>query len=210
MAKSDKTENIPGVTRNFGSFTNAAGEHFTIKGLSPLLPQKIMEAVRGEFVRDGKALPVHPTYIVKTASEEEETHEHDETTLVIPGDAEQTRINQDTWAGYVRATAELESEYNVRLMRAVLMAVEASPTQAWREEMDFLGIPRPAENSSAEKYAYIETSVIQSVEDLTHMMTGVFRLAGVISEAAVAEVEATFRSDMETAFAQAGKSVNPK
>jgi hypothetical protein len=74
--------------------------------------------------------------------------------------------------------------------------------------MNFLGIEIPAENTPQEKYIYIETHVIQSAIDLSKLMTGVFRLAGIISEAAIAEVDATFQRSMEAAFAEAGKQAD--
>lgn len=190
--------------QTFGTFTNAIGEQYTIHGLSPVTPQRIMESVRAEFLRAGKPVLAVPTYKVQTATGEEEIHEHDATTLVVPDNPAQTQINQDAWQEYVKSTAALDAEYNVRLMRVVFLAVTAKPTQEWRDEMAFTGVDLPAENSPAERYLYVETRVIQSAKDVASLMTGVFRLAGVISEAAVAEVDATFQRAMEEAVVEAG------
>ena len=190
--------------QTFGAFKNVNGEQYTIRGLSPIMPQRIMESVRAEFQRLGKPVPAVPTYTVETVSGEQEIHEHNETTLVVDGNPEQTKENQNVWGEYVRLTAELDAEYNVRLMRAVFMAVEVAPTKEWREEMKFTGMDLPVENSPAEKYMFVEIRVIQSAKDLASLMTAVFRLAGVINEAAVAEVDATFQRSMEAAFTEAG------
>lgn len=209
-AKSKPEVTIPvstDPTKNFGSFTNAAGESFVIHGLSPLLPEKIMEVVRQDWAKNKKALPARPTYEIATASGEVEAHEHDETTLVVAGDEKQTKANQDKWLGYLKTQAEFDGDYNTRLMRVVLMGVEATPTDAWREEMEFIGVALPPKASMQEKYLYVETHVVQSPQDIAKLMTGVFRVAGIIGEEAIAEVEATFQRALEKAFAEAGKSI---
>ena len=200
--------NVPTQAHDYSVFVNSASESYVIHGLSPMLPEKLLGAVRAEYEKVKGKLPAAPTYEVETASGEKELHLHDATTLVVPNDETQTAENQATWARYTLAQAAINEEYNVRLMRAVFMAVEAKPTQGWRDEMKFLGVTTPPENSPAEKYAFIETHVIQSPEDLSKLMTSVFRMAGIISEAAVAEVDATFQRAMETAFAEAGKPGN--
>jgi len=197
--------NVEPKARNYSVFVNSANESYTLHGLSPLLPEKIQGAIKAEFERAGKTLPVVPTYEVETASGEKELHQHDATTLIVPGKEAETAENQRVWAEYVQAQAEVTEEYNNRIMKAVFMAVEAKPTQTWREEMKFLGIETPPENSQAEKYAFIETHVIQSPEDLSKLMTSVFRMAGIISEAAVAEADATFQRAVEAAYTEAGQ-----
>lgn len=188
-----------------GTFTNSAGEVYMVNGLSPLLFQKISDAVRMEYEKSGKALLSHPTYEVKTAAGDIEIHEHDETTLVVPDDLLQTKLNQEKWQEYTRQVDELDELNTQRTMKMVLMAVVATPTQQWRDEMAFLGIPLPDKNSPAEKYSFVETHVIQSPSDLSKLMTTVFRLAGIINEEGVAQAEAAFQSIVERAFTQAGK-----
>ena len=206
--KKQPTVNTPATdpTKNFGSFTNAAGKTFVISGLSPLTPQHIMESVRRKWVKDGKIIPVCPTYEVTTISGEIEIHEHDAATLIVEGNAEQTKINKETWQEYTRLSAELDGEYNTRLMRVVFLAVEAVPTDDWRNEMEFIGVDLPPKGSAQEKHLYIETEVVRSAQDIAKLMTGVFRLAGIINEAAVAEAEAAFQRMLEKAFVEAGKS----
>jgi hypothetical protein len=182
-------------SQNFGEFINAAGEHFRIRGLSPLLPEKIRAAVVKQFPQ-----PPCPTYDVTTAAGDTETHLHDETTLIVDGDAEQTKQNQAAWKVYATRKAVVDGEYNARLMRAVFNAVMADPTQDWRDEMGAVGIEIPADKA-AEKYLFVETRVVQSAKDIATLMMCVFRLAGVISEEKAAEAEATFQRSLEAAFA---------
>jgi hypothetical protein len=206
IAKKQPTVNVPAVTKNFGSFTNAAGKTFVISGLSPLIPQHIMESVRQKWVKDGKIIPVCPTYEIITASGEIEIHEHDTSTLVVEGDEKQTKINKETWQEFSRLSAELDGEYNVRLMRVVFLAVEVVPDDGWRNEMEFVGMDLPPKGSAQEKHLFVETQVIKSALDISRLMTGVFRLAGVINEAAVADAEAAFQRILENAFVEAGQS----
>jgi len=185
-------------TKNFGTFVNAAGETYQIRGLSPLLPEKICKAVLDEFIAGGGSILEIPTYTVKTVSGEEEIHQHDETTLVVEGDLDATKKNQADWQEYKRTTAQIDGEYSAKLMRAVFNGVQCTPSDEWRSEMRLLGIVVPAD-PAAEKYLYVETRVVQSPIDISRLMTSVFRLAGIINEEAVAEAEATFQRALEEA-----------
>jgi hypothetical protein len=202
---------VPPTVQNIGTFKNSAGEIYTIRGLSPVLPQKIMDSVKKEFEAKGKPLPVVPTYtaiILKgTPEESEEIREHTEKSI-LEGTSEEVKANKIAWAAYQAASEAINNEYNARIMRAVFMAVEAKPTQEWRDEMKFIGADTPKEGTPEERYNFIETHVIQAPADLAKLMTSVFRLAGIISEAAVAEVDATFQRFVEDAYTQAGKQAN--
>jgi len=187
-------------------FTNSAGETYQVRGLSPLTPHKLMTAARAEYARDGKTLPELPTYTVTTAAGDTEVHEHDESTLIDEKDPELTKNNQKEWQEYIKGVSDVNTIYNKKIMRTVLLSVDAEPTQAWRDEMKFIGADAPAENSVEERYLFIETHVIQSASDLSRLTTMVFRAAGIITEAATADVEATFQRFVERAFVEAGKS----
>jgi len=193
---------------NLTTFTNSVGETYPVRGLSPLTPGKIMAGVERDRLASGKTLPKIPTYTVKTVAGEVETHEHSSSTLVVEGEATQTAINQALWDEYLRDNLELQREYNVRIMKAVLFAVQAQPTQQWRDEMVMTGVELPPEGSAEERYLYAETHVIQSPSDLSQITVQVFQMAGIIPVEATAEVEATFRSYVERAFIEAGKSTS--
>lgn len=193
------------AVKSTGTFKNSNGEEFLIRGVSPLTMEKIKDAVNAEF-----NVPEIPTYEVETATGEKETHQHDKTTLTVEGNPEQTLINKTKWAEHEKILAKAEAEFQIRLMRVVLLSVKVSPTQEWRDEMAFLGIKLPVINSPEERYLYIETRVIQSAEDLTKLMTCVFRTAGMISKEAISEVDATFQRSMEEAFAEADKRRSKK
>lgn len=176
-----------------------------MRGLSPLLPEKLFASVREEWAKKGRSLPTIPTYEVKTVTGEVEVHEHDATTLFVEGNPEQTKLNQEKWREFSRDNRELQNEYNARLMRAMFLSIIATPTDEWRGEMAFLGVDIPPKGTPAEKYSYIENRVVQNAEDIVRLMTCVFRLTGVASEAAIADVEATFRSAVQGAVLEASQ-----
>jgi hypothetical protein len=197
---------VPAPTvQSIGTFTNSAGEVYTIRGLSPMLPQKILDTVKAEFAAAGKTIPPIPTYTIPANEiHGEEVHEHNETSI-LEGTPEQVEQSKAAWFAYQSAIDALNNEHTTRMMRAMFMAVDVKPTQSWRDEMKFIGAATPPENSPAEKYAFIETHVVQTPSDLTKLMTSVFRMSGIISEAAVAEVDATFQRFVEDAYSEAGK-----
>ena len=164
-----------------------------------------MDSVKVDLVKNGKGLPVVPTYEIITVTGEKEIHELDEKSIMIEGNPEQTKINQDAWNKYQDLSNELNREYNSRIMKSVLLTVQVEPTQTWRDDMKFIGIDLPVEGSSEERYLFVETSVIKNHADLSKLTLIAFQSAGIIKEEMTAEVEATFRSFMERAFIEAGR-----
>lgn len=199
--------NPTGGNHKVGTFINSAGESYTVRGMSPTTPENIAMAVTEEWKAAGKALPIIPTYEAILATGEKEIHAHDKTTLVVEGNPEQTAINQANWKAYLDANAEFTGECNARLMKVVFLAVDVHPDDAWREEMEFIGMKLPPKGSAAERYAYVENHVVQNPGDIASLMARVFNVAGMINEAALNAVEATFRSALEEAFAIAGSTV---
>jgi hypothetical protein len=188
-----------------GTFTNSAGEVYTVYGLSPLLPNKIMASIKNEFTRGGKSLPVCPTYIIPaTDAHSEEIHEHDEKSI-LEGTPEEVETNKTAWKEYQESTIKINREYNSRIMKAVLLTVQAQPTQDWRDRMKFIGAELPLEGSPQEIYLFVETNVIKCPVDLSGLTLIAFQSAGIIKEEMTTEVEATFRDFMERAFIEAGR-----
>lgn len=190
-------------TQVFTSFTNSAGKTFMIHGLSPMLPEQIQNSIKVEWVKKNKPLLECPTYEVMTASGEKEVHQHDETTLEVPGDLDATYDNQNKWREYSQNNAEFQGEYSRRLMKKVFLAVVTPPTDEWRDEMEFTGVTLEPEGSAAERYQFTELEVIQSMQDIADLQVAVLRLAGIIDEAAVDAAKASFRSILKAAVAEA-------
>lgn len=205
MTKKSTTEPIT-AGKPVDVFVNSAGEEYQVRGLSPLLPSKLMEQVKQEIIKRHGSLPTVPTYTVTTASGETETHDHNSTTLVVEGDEEQTKENQKVWSEYLDKQSELNRDYNARIMKSVLLGVQAIPTAEWRDDMRMMGMDVHPEGSAEERYLFIETHVIQTPEDLSGLTTLVFKRAGIIPREGSAEVEATFRGYVERAFVEAGRA----
>lgn len=187
------------------SFTNSAGKTYTVHGLSPILPERLMSIVRDEYVKSGKTLPVCPTYKVTTVAGDEEIHEHNPKTLAVENDPEQTKINQKDWREYSQKSLDINRLYNTRLIKSALLAVDAQPTSVWRDEMAFIGITLPLEGSAEERYMFVETEVIKSPADLSSLMILILHQSGIIDEEVAGAAEATFRRQVERAFRQAGR-----
>lgn len=186
-------------------FINSSGEKYMIRGLSPMLPEKIKQAVESEWKAAGHALPVCPTYIIPANDvHPEEVHDHDEKSIT-EGTPEEVKANLSVWTKYVKVKSALEGEYNNRVMKAVFLSVVVTPTDEWRSEMAELGIALPTKGSVKEKYAYVETHVVQGPMDIANLMTKVMRMSGMISEEAEEQAEATFRRSLEDAYVEAGK-----
>jgi hypothetical protein len=189
-------------TQVFTTFTNSAGQTFKIHGLSPMLPEQITNAIQEEWKKKGKVLPSIPTYEITTVAGEKEVHAHDEVSI-HEGLPETVKLQQAQWSEYSRNKAEFEGEYSTRLMKKVFLSVVTQPTDEWRAEMEFLGISLPDKGSPAERYKFVETEVIQSMEDIAMLQVSVLRLAGIISQEGVDAAKASFRSFMEKAVIEA-------
>jgi hypothetical protein len=194
-------------TQVFTTFTNSAGQKFMIHGLSPMLPEQITNAIQEEWKASGKSLPAIPTYEVITATGEKEIHAHDAVSI-HEGPPETVKLQEAQWSEYSRKTAEFQGDYSTRLMKKVFLSVATEPTDKWREEMEFLGIPLPKKGSPAERYKFVENEVIQSLEDVAMLQVAVLRLAGIISPEGVEAAKASFRSFIREATTQATPTEN--
>lgn len=189
---------------SIGIFINANGEQFPVHGLSPLTVEKVREDVEASWKKQGKELPTPPTYTVPASeAHEAETLPHNPTTLEVPGDPEQTKINQAQWREFSLKQAEFDGECSQRLMKKVLLCVQVKPDAAWRDEMEFSGSELPPAGSAAERYSYVENRVIQSTDDLARLMAQVLGLGGFIKKEAVQDAEATFQRMLQQATAEA-------
>ena len=173
------------------SFTNSAGNVYPVHGISPLLPDLIRTAVTSEWNRAGRALPEVPAYEVELADGHKQKFPHNETTL-------ETDEDRAAWAAYQAADNEFEQEINLRVLKAVCLAVDVDPMQdkAWREEQAVIGVDLP-ENPAELRLQYVQTQVIKSADDTARLMTAVMVISGLMDEDQAAAAEAAFRGEME-------------
>lgn len=186
-----------------GVFTNSSGQTYTVRGLSPMLPERIALAAEKAWLKEHAKLPECPTYQIETLGGQGEpvTQPLSEKLLVVEGDLVETQKRQDQWREYSLNKAKLDADKSMRMMRAVFMAVDVSRERLdkWRKSMEFIGADLPDVGTPEEAYQYVETEVVQTPADLAGLMVAVFRAAGIINKETAETAEATFRTFVESA-----------
>lgn len=187
-----------------GKFVNTSGESFAIKGISPLILEKIRAAVQEEWKAAGKEIgpaPEPPTYEVTDAAGDQHQVKHDAKS------AEENDETKAAWAAYQGKLADWqllvdlqESEINKRILRAITLCVivDKSAYAQWIEEQEFIGVPVP-ETPAARLSAYVETHVISSTDDVFKLMTAVMKVSGMADDQVAEAAERSFRAAMEQA-----------
>lgn len=119
-----------------------------------------------------------------------EEHEHDETTLT-------TDEEKAAYAEYLRSTAAEWAVFRERALKLTLLRgikIETPDLTTWRNERKFLGLPLP-DDPLEEKYLWIYTEVIGTLEDLRSIQRGV-EIASGVSEEQIAATAALFRREV--------------
>ena len=182
------------MSNNMVNYTTAVGKSIRLKGLPSMLIEKIQSSV---------IIPDPPTYTATTVGGDVETHFHNETTLDVEDDAEQTAKNHKAWEEYILERNRINAELSERMMKLMLIKgteVEMPTDDEWIEEQAFVGadISKIPEDHLGRKYYYIVTEVIGSPDDLNYIMETIMRISGVSGEA-IASAESSFRRAMEEA-----------
>jgi len=180
------------MSSNIVNYTTTVGKTIRLKGLPSMLVEKIQASIK---------IPDPPTYTATTVGGDEETHFHNETTLDVEGDPEQTAKNHKAWEEYITLKHEVDAKLSEKMMRLMLVKgteVEMPTDDEWIEEQAFIGadISQIPSDPIGRKYYYIVTEVIGSPEDLTVMMQKIMQISGVAPEA-VAQAEESFRRAVE-------------
>jgi hypothetical protein len=183
-----------------GEYITSQGKKIRIVGLSPFLIDKM---------RASGDIPEPPTYIVETVAGDEEIHTHDETTLEVEGDPEQTKANQKAWREFVEASELAQREVNERFLRLLLLRgidldIEDYERGDWVKEQRSLGIDIP-EDPVEKKVHYVQTEILSSFDDVINLLTRVMSLSG-LDEEAMATAEASFRSAIRNVTATAAEA----
>lgn len=179
---------------NMVNYTTTVGKTIRLKGLPSMLIEKIQGSVK---------MPDPPTYAATTAGGDVENHFHNETTLDVEGDPEQTAKNHKAWEEYIAERDRINAELSERMMKLMLIKgteVEMPNDDEWIEEQVFVGadISKIPEDRLGRKYYYIVTEVIGSPDDLNNIMNTIMKISGVGEEAVLA-AEASFRRAVEEA-----------
>lgn len=188
--KSKPVKSRKGKTQNnqiFTRYTSSRGTEALIFPMPPMLMEKIEQAVEAQL----GPRPEPPTYTIKTASGDEETHFHTEDTL-------ETDEDRDAWDEYEENSAEWDNELNSRMLRAIQLECikPADPEDTeWAERLEFLGIPVP-DNKFERHMLWVEAEFVGSQEDVLACLMEPMRLAGVPDEE-MAAAERMFRGAIQ-------------
>lgn len=186
---------VPNVTAPDGAHYR---EHITTRGIvirvsasPPLLQPALKSALEQEWERIGRALPTRPTFVIKAAAGNEETHEHDEQTIKGNPEAEAA------WKEWQEAKATFESELREQLIRSmVLDCVEFEIDPRWDAKNKAKKVAVP-EDEYERKIFYAYTTVFGEAGDYSAVMTISAELAGATEQQIVAVREA-FRHPLES------------
>lgn len=151
--------------------------------------------------------PPIPTYEVKNATGATEVHQHDETTL-------ETEADKAAWAVYQGRLAEhaqkvFESQMRLALLEGIkLLSTPADRGEtAWQDEQEFIGFEIP-KNPLARKYAFLESEITATNDDVIAVLAGVSRASG-MDEEAVSALEDGFRGAVGRTRGNAAEGTDP-
>lgn len=153
--------------------------------VSETLVLKALAKIEKDYRDRGELLDT-PKYTVTVAGGVTEELPHNETTLVVEGDEEQTKKNQEIWAKYKDAVARLEAEQNTKrnnlwLLRGIDVKV---PDDGWDTiQKELFGIDVPTDPIER-KLHYITTEILITIEDYFNAIRGITALsmAGLVSK----------------------------
>lgn len=147
-------------------------------------------------------MPDPPTYSKVTAGKAVLTFPHDETTLEVEGDPEQTKKNRKEWAAYKEECDRVIGERNRAMLRTILLrGIKVEPkNDDWIHEHEVMLIKVPTDPVERRLH-WIETEVMGGPEDYATVISEVMRASGVPEEL-LEQIGASFRSTMGRAKAQ--------
>lgn len=202
----------PNVTAPDGSryreHTTSRGVTIQVSAEPPLMRVGIRSALEQEWQAKGWVLPERPTYEIKTAAGNVETHEHDE--ITIKGNAEA----EAAWAEWKEQTDKFNAEFRESSIRSVILeCVEFETDPSWKAKNKARRVPIPADEFERKLY-FAYTEVFGHQEDYQAVMLISAELAGAteqqitaIREAFLNPVENTGRPKARRLATKAGEVV---
>lgn len=181
-----------------GRYITSDGKEVEIRSVSLDMVQQIAATQARKAKADQRMNA--PTYTVKTATGDTETHVHDEVT--IEDDRIATPEARAAWGEYQKAQAEHDSKSNVLTMRYILFNGVVTPDeipQEWFAEMEWNGAEVP-DDERERRWLYIRTAIIPNVPDQVLAMMEIMSLSGADTaelEAKVGAYEDLFRRKVE-------------
>ena len=178
-----------------GVFSNSNGESFTFAGIPPKLFSEMRIAQEKRWEKEGKPLPIVPTY--ETAADE--IIEWDKAAVMKDGSEDE----KQAWADYENNWIAFNEEYNLRRAKIIALYLQDDPMKdtAWITEMEIAGIEIPEKEHDI-KYLYMNTKILVGIfedveNDFIRLLVFLQALSGAISREVAEAFEATFRSVVE-------------
>lgn len=178
-----------------GVFSNSNGESFTFAGIPPKLFSEMRIAQEKRWEKEGKPLPIVPTY--ETSADE--LIEWDKEAVLKDG----TDEDKKAWSEYERNYIKFNEEYNLRRAKIIALYLQDDPMEdvAWTTEMEIAGIEIPEKEHDI-KYLYMNTKILVGIfedveNDFIRLLVFLQALSGAISREVAEAFEATFRSVVE-------------
>jgi len=192
VVKEVLSKKTPEIREHF--FTTSAGFKLRLK---PVSLSEILEAESGieaDFREQGKPIDP-PTYEVGTVGGATMTEFHDATTLIVEGDEEQTKLNQEMWEKHLAALQEMSIE-KAKIRQEIIMDafdIELPADDYWMKKQQRRHIRIP-DDPYDQRMHYINTIIFASPRDLVVAMIEVMRISmeGVVPEQKIKALEESF------------------
>jgi hypothetical protein len=183
--------------------TTSRGKTLRIKALPSLQVQLVEQAAQKQAVAlYGEAK--RPTYTVIVAGGDTETNPHDETTLEVEGNPEETAANKAAWAEYKRI-GRLQQNHVLEKLRDFYflqgVEVDIPPDGEWMEVQRFFGVEIP-EDPIGRRLHYIYSEALGGADDVERVISSIMAATGIGTEmiaAAAASFRGTVRSRRDAA-----------
>lgn len=201
-------ETVEPEVEDFGKFyRTSTGIGLTLTGVSPMLIAKLQTIGMEPEVPTRKMVLDFDT----PEGEEPLTQEEPLTENDLQDNEERKR-----WAEYIQKKEALTVARNDAFIKAIFakgVKVDLSRLDAWKEEMEYFGIPIPTHPLDL-KVQYIQTEAMGSAQDMVEIITGVLGQSGV-QEEDLKDVKAMFQNSIrrntpgETIDAEGQVAVEP-
>ena len=160
-------EETPYIVQNW--VTSSTGRKIYCKPLHSSKHNRIVKIIEDKHRDAGKPVDI-PTYLVPVEGNDDETHEHDETTLEVKNNLEETEENKKNWAAYTLAYNEMRVEANEVILKwlcveGIDFKKSSKDFAKWKKSQEFINILPVGENE--QEFAYIRDNLIVTTNHST-------------------------------------------
>jgi len=191
------------VSKNEGHFfVTTDGEKWKITSVSISTIELVDSSIKAHYRENNEPIDP-PTYEAQIlGGKETETHKHDETTLDVPDDEEQSAENHKIWDAYQDAIGRMSAEISKAQQKLWMtgLDVELPKSKEWLKRLKVI-VPYfvEPEDKEALKTLYIETQILKTYPDIMKFVAEVSKLsyAGIVSEEQIDAEMSTFRNSIQ-------------